>query len=204
MPVIENQRIQRSKPPGTKQHGGAAVEFALLVVIFLSLVFGILELARMMYIFNILQEVTRRAGIMAANASFDAGTVNTIRSQALFSDTNGVLIFGAPITAAHIKIDYMSIARDGETGAVTPQPIATLPENPTQNYTNCMANPYGANCIRLVRVRICQPGGADDCTAVPYQMQFPFIDLSGLALPRSETIVPAQTLGYRFNVVTGL
>lgn len=178
------------------------MEFALLVVVFLSLVFGVLELARLMYIFNILQEVTRRAGIMAANASFDAGTVNTIRSQALFSDKNGGLIFGAPITAAHIRIDYMSIARDGETGAVTPQPIATLPENPTQNYTNCMANPYSANCIRLVRVRICQPGGGD-CIAVPYQMQFPFIDLSKLTLPRSETIVPAQTLGYRVNVVTG-
>ena len=201
--MLENnhQPFRRSGSLGRKQHGGAAVEFALLVIIFLSLVFGILELARAIYLFNILQEVTRRAGTMAANSNFDAGTLETIRSQALFSDANGNLIYGAPITPAHLKIDYLSISRDTGTGAVTPQPISSMPACPTQNHANCVADPYGASCIRLVRVRVCQPGGGNSCTPVPYQMQFPFIDLSGLKLPRSETIVPAHTLGYKFGSV---
>jgi len=203
MPENKNQPFRYRKGLGKNQRGGAAVEFALLVLIFLALVFGILELARLVYMFNILQEVTRRAATMAANSSFDAETLDTIRSRALFADRNGNLVFGTPVTPAHVRIDYLYISRDGGSGAVTPEPVTTLPASPTQNYTNCVANPYDASCIRLVRVRICQPGGGDECTPVPYEMQFPPIDLSGLTLPRSETITPALTLGHRFNSASG-
>jgi hypothetical protein len=117
----------------------------------------------------------------------------------LFSDRNGNLIFGAPITSAHLKIDYLSISRDSDTGAITTEPITSKPSSPMENYSNCVANPYNSNCIRLVQVRICQPSAGNDCTPVPYEMQFPLIDMSGLTLPRSETIVPANTLGHRFD-----
>jgi hypothetical protein len=33
------------------------------------------------------------------------------------------------------------------------------------------------------------------CNTLPYQMIFPFFDLSGMKLPSAETIVPAGTLG---------
>lgn len=199
MPEINNQSFSRNKSLGTNQRGVAAVEFSLLAIIFFSLAFGILEVARAIYLFNILPEVTRRAGIIAANSNFDDGTVAAIQSQALFSDRNGHLIFGAPITPAHLKIDYLSISRDNTTGAVTTETITSKPSSPRENYANCVANPYSSNCIRLVQVRICQPSAGNDCTPVPYQMQFPLIDMSGLTLPRSETIVPANTLGHRFD-----
>jgi hypothetical protein len=153
--------------------------------------------------FNILQEVTRRAGVLAADSNFDTDTLESIQSQALFRDSSGNLIFGAPITPAHLKIDYFSISRDNETGSVSPELVSTMPESPAQNYANCVANPYDSGCIRLVRVRVCVPSVGSDCTRVPYKMQFPLIDLSELSLPRAETIVPANTLGYRFNSATG-
>lgn len=192
-----HQPCRRFKSLGRKQRGGAAVEFALLAIIFLMVVFGVLEMARLIYMFNILQEVTRRAGTIAANSNFDGDSRDEIRSKALLSDRNGNLVFGAPITPAHLKIDYLFLSRDSGTGSLTPQPISSMPECPTQNYATCTANPYDSSCIRLVRVRICQPDSADSCTPVPYKMQFPFLDLSGLKLPRSETIVPANTLGYK-------
>lgn len=201
---INNRPLRWKKNPGTKQRGAAAVEFALLAIVFFSLVFGVLEMARVIYLFNILQEVTRRAATMAANHGFDTDTLNSIRSRALFTDKNGNLIFGAPVTPAHLRIDYLSISRDNNTGAITPQPVTAMPPNPTQNYANCVANPYDASCIRLVRVRICEPTDGDGCTPVRYQMQFPLIDLTGLSLPRSETIVPAHTLGHRFSSAAGL
>jgi Flp pilus assembly protein TadG len=188
------------KTSARRQRGGAAVEFAILAIVFFTLVFGVLELARVMYLFNILQEVTRRAAVMAANSGFDQNTLDKIRSQALFADRDGNLMFGAPVTPAHLKIDYLSISRDTDTGAVTAQPASPMPSCPARNHLNCLANPYDSSCIRLVRVRVCQPGGgADTCTSVPYQMLFGFVDLSALKLPRSETIVPAQTLGYTFG-----
>lgn len=181
--------------PSIRQGGGAAVEFALLAIVFFMLVFGVLEIARVMYLFNTLQEVTRRAASMAASSRFDSATLNTIRQQALFADANGNLMLGAPVTPAYLKIDYLSLSRDS-TGNLTAQPASPMPSCPATNMLNCLTNPNGASCIRLVRVRVCDPNGTDDCGAVPYTNLFPLINLPLLSLPRSETVVPAQSLGY--------
>ena len=178
-----------------KQHGGAAVEFALLVVIFLMLVFGILEIARLVYLFNTLQEVTRRAAALAVNSPFGATAREDVQKHALFRDRDGKLVLGAPVTPSHVQLQYLSMARDA-AGALTMQVVDPLPANPARNRLNCLADPYGANCVRLVRVRICQPGSGTGCTPVPYQMLFPLVNFTGLNLPRSETLAPAQTMGY--------
>lgn len=185
----------------SRQRGVAAVEFALLALFFLTLVFGILEMARLVFLFNTLQEVTRRAAAMAIGSAFDPDTQKDIRRRALFADSSGNLVLGDPITPDHLRLEYLSLSRTG-TGALTMQPIAMLPASPAQNRLNCLANPYGDDCIRFVRVQVCQPGVAA-CTPVPYQMLFPLIDLSGLGLPRSQTVVPAQTLGYTLGALPG-
>ncbi|UUZ47579.1 pilus assembly protein [Massilia sp. B-10] len=46
--------------PG-RSRGAIAVEFSLTALLFFTLIFGALEFARVMYIHNTLQEVTRRA-----------------------------------------------------------------------------------------------------------------------------------------------
>jgi hypothetical protein len=178
-----------------KQRGGAAVEFALLVLLFLTIVCGILELARLIYLFNTLQEVTRRAAATAVNSAFDTTAQGDVQNGAVFPDQKGNLVLGAPVTPGHIQLHYLSLAR-GAGGALTMQIVDPLPASPAQNRLNCLADPYGANCIRLVRVRICQPGSGTGCAPVPYRMLFPLVDFSRLTLPRSETLAPAQTLGY--------
>jgi hypothetical protein len=177
------------------QRGGAAIEFALLALMFFIIVFSVLEIARAVYLFNTLQEVTRRAASYAANSDFDSGSQAEVRRRALFGSANGRLILGAPVTSDHIKIDYLSINGGAGSGSLTTQRVSTLPSCPAENMTNCLTNPYGASCIRLVQVRICNPGDGGDCTPVPYQALFPLMDLSMIRLPRATTIVPAQTLG---------
>lgn len=182
-----------------RQSGIAAVEFIVLAIFFFTMVFGVLEIARVLYLFNTLQEVTRRAASMAASTNFDTNTVDSIRKQALFADAKGNLLFGDPITPAHLKIDYLSLSR-ASTGIVTAQPASPMPSCAATNMLNCLTDPNGASCIRLVRVRICVPDETTDCIAVPYRMLFPLVDLSLLKLPRSETIVPAQSLGYTGSI----
>lgn len=177
-----------------RQRGGAAVEFALLVLFFLMLLFGVLEMARLAFMFNTLQEVTRRAASIAANSAFDQDTQNSIRRRALFAGSDGNLVLGRPITFEHLQLEYLSLSRTG-TGALAMQPISAMPADPVQNRLNCLANPYADNCIRFVRVRVCQPGAAN-CTPVPYEMLFPLVNLTGLVLPRSTTTAPARTMGY--------
>lgn len=197
--ATDRQAQRPRRRPGARQAGVAAVEFAILAVVFFMLVFGVLEIARAIYLFNTLQEVTRRAASMAASSAFDSNTLDTIRRQALFADANGNLLLGDPVTPAHLKIDYLSISRDS-SGVLTAQAASPMPSCPATNMLNCLTDPNGPSCIRLVRVRVCDPNGTDDCTAAPYRMLFPLVDLSLLKLPRSETVVPAQSLGYTGSV----
>lgn len=179
------------------QRGVFVVEFALIVLAFFAFVFAIMELARALYMVNMLHEVTRRAGDAAAKGDFsNADTMATIRKSAVLDDTSGRLALGQPVTYEHVRIDYLSIARDA-SGSMTLNPIASgsLPANPTRNRINCTASAHSASCIRLVRVRICDPDYAASCEAVRYQPMFPLISLS-FDLPRATTIVPAETLGY--------
>lgn len=187
--------------PTRHQHGATAVEFAFLAIIFFTIIFSIFEIARALYLFNTLQEVTRRAAAMAVNARFDAATVDKIRKDALFADANGNLVLGEPITPAHLRIEYLSVSRDTGTGALVLQPAAPMPACPATNKIQCMSDPYHPSCIRFVRVQVCQPGGPGECTRVPYRMLFPLINLSSVRLPLSTTIAPAQTLGFTFGSI---
>ena len=100
-----------------KQHGVAAVEFSLVAILFFTLVFGIIEVARAMYICNTLQEVTRRAAALATNADFrNDATMQGVRERAIFRNSPGLLVFAEPITDQHINIDYMW---SGATAAIS-------------------------------------------------------------------------------------
>jgi len=177
----------------TRQEGIAAVEFSAVALIFFLLMFGVIELARAMYICNTLQEVTRRAAALAVNTDFsnDAG-MQRVRELAIFRQSPGGLVFASPITDQHVKIDYLRIP----AGSTVPVSMTgALPASPQENRINCMKDPTAANCIRLVRVRICVPGGdGETCDPVPYQTLVSLIPL-GFSLPRATTIAKIETLG---------
>lgn len=188
----------RQIKPGRRQDGVAAVEFALVIIPFLIVVFGIMEIARAMYMFNTLAEVTRRAAHAAANASFkDDDALETVRKHAVFDEASGTLPFGAPVTYRNIRIEYLKLRNKAlELEIITP---SALPSCPAKNRLNCMKDPNSATetCIRAVQARVCQEGqSGDTCTPMRYQTIFPFIYLP-LDLPTSLTTVTAETLGYR-------
>jgi hypothetical protein len=175
-----------------RQRGVAAVEFAVVAVVFFMLFFGIVDIIRALYICNILQEVTRRATALAVNSDFnDATTMLNVRTHAVFRTTRGALLFADPITDDYVKIDYLHIPATSN-----PVSIGTgMPASPQQNRINCTSNPNAANCIQLVRVRICLPGGASDvCNPVPFQPLASFVPFS-FSLPTATTIARAETLG---------
>lgn len=175
-----------------RQRGAAAVEFSLVAVVFFMLFFGIVDIIRALYICNILQEVTRRAAALAVNSDFsDATAMLDVRTHAVFRTTRGALLFADPISDDNVKIDYLQIP-----ATANPAPIGTsLPASPRQNRINCTSNPNAANCIQLVRVRICLPSGASDvCEPVPYRTLTSFVPFS-FSLPTATTIARVETLG---------
>jgi Flp pilus assembly protein TadG len=190
----------RAAPPRLirgNQRGVAAVEFALVAIVFFTLLFGIIEFARAMYIFNTLQEVTRRAAAAAVNTNFkDSSALDEVRWRAVFRTNAGGLTFADPITDKNVRIDYLSITNNSSDLTMTPISTAALPSSPERNRLVCAANSNDSQCVRLVRVRVCMPGEGDTCDPVPYQTWFSLIDLP-VNMPTSTTIMTAETLGFR-------
>lgn len=192
MPEI--RKLRPSPRLRTKEKGVAAVEFSLVAMIFFLFFFGIIEVARAMYICNTLQEVTRRAAALAAKTDFsNASAMQNVRVQAIFRDAPGALVFAEPVTDAHIRIEYMRLQRTGKDLKMLQIPTGSLPASPAENYVNCLKDPYGDRCIRLVRASVCLPGDGE-CAPVPYKGLVSLIPLS-FNLPFSVTIANAETLG---------
>jgi hypothetical protein len=182
-----------------RSRGAYAVGFAAVVPVLLLVLFGIFEAGRCIYLFNTLEEVTRRAASAAANTDYrDVAAKNRIRQRAIFRDTSGPLVFGAPITDEHIRIDYLALTRSGDN-SLSMTPILTMPSCPARNRVICTANPNDPRCVRFVRVRICAPAGGagptSSCEPVAYEPLIALVPLS-LTLPTATTIAPVETLGY--------
>lgn len=180
-----------------RQRGATVAEFALSVVCLFTVMFFMMEVARALYVWNTLQDATRRAAAAAALSDFsNAATMAAIRQAAVLRTSAGTLPLGMPVTDAHIRIDYLSLTRNADKSlSMTAIPAASLPACPVRAHLNCIADPNGASCIRFVRARLCAPGTAE-CADVQYQPLFPLTGLTH-ALPQATTIVKAESLGYQ-------
>lgn len=186
------------------QRGMAAVEFSLVAVVFFTLVFGVIEFARLMFLFNTLPEVTNRAASAAANTDFtNPAQMDRVRWRAIFRDSAGGLALMNELTDQSIRIDYLAVTRsiDG-TLTMTPIPDGSLPASPSENRKVCLVDPNSPTCIRIVRVRVCEASNPTDCVPVHFQSLISIIHLS-LALPTSTTLVKAQSLGLLPGAASG-
>lgn len=173
----------------SRQSGTTAVEFGLLAILFFTLVFGLIETARLLYVFNTLQEVTRRAAEAGTQVyPSDTDGVGEARLYAVFRTSPGQLMLAPPVSNDHIRFSYLNY----DLSAI---PSNDLPASAVKNREICMANPYAANCIRFVQAQICNPDIAESCVAPTSQMLLPLIDLR-IPLHKATTIVTAESLGY--------
>lgn len=183
-------------PPRRRaQRGAAAVEFALVAMVFFVLLIGAMEFGRLFYLWNTVQEVTRNAARMAVVTNFaDAGALQAIRRAAVFRATDGPLPAAAEVTQANVVIRYLTAA-----GAVA----NPLPVSPGDNIAACIDETRAAECIRFVEVCVSTGATCDAAEAiafVPMSGLFsgdgPGADLTGLRIPMSTVRMPAESLGF--------
>lgn len=177
-----------------RQRGAFAIEFSIVFLLFLVMVLGIIEVSRALYMWNTLQEVTRRAARAASTTDFsNPAAMDQLRRDALFSGSSGKLAFGDPVTDRHIVIDYLSLQNNAGVSTRVAIPNGNLPGCPARNRLNCTADANGPSCIRFVRVRVCEPGS--NCAPVAHTTMVSLVTLP-MDLPTSTTIVRAESLGY--------
>lgn len=175
--------------PSGRQFGTAAIEFAMTSLIFFTFVFGIIEVSRLLYVFNTLQEVTRRAAATAVNVyPSDTDAIARLKQSAVFRDTSGELMLASPVSDSHVRLDYLAFD-------LSPIPKGSWPSCAAQNRQICMANPHSSSCIRFVQVRICEPGQTGNCQRVTSGTLVPLVHFN-VQLPIAETIAAVETLGY--------
>lgn len=186
-----NRPASTCRPP---QRGVAAVEFALGAMLFFIFVFGVIELARALYMWGTMIEVTRRTARLAAHADFsNGGALAAARAKAMFGELPGGMPLRGNLSDANLSIDYLN----GNLERIDP-----LPACPAQNIINCNTDPEGASCIRFVRVRVCVEGGGASCTKVPYVpiISANFFPGAPLHYPTFATVTPVATLGHQPGV----
>lgn len=163
--------------PPNRQHGTAAVEFALVSLLFFTILLGILEFGRMLYIYNTMQEVTRRGARAAVVLWIDQTAA--IKSIALFGGTS--IPAGAEVGAANINITYLR--KDGLE-------VTAFPTDPGDNLSACADSTRTASCIYSVRVSI------DGVSYSPMVTLFSFL---GIPLPPSVVTMHAESLGFNIS-----
>ncbi len=93
----------------TKQDGTTSIEFALIGAVFMMVLFGVMEVGRLLYVWNTLSEVTRRGARVAAVCREGDVEINKI---ALFNTAVGTddssIVHG--LSAANINVEYLDAA----------------------------------------------------------------------------------------------
>jgi hypothetical protein len=158
-----------------QQYGVAVVEFAIIAMLLFTLLFGIIEFGRMFYMFNSVQEVTRRAAREAVVRWIDTASQDAAKNLALFGGAS--LPAGAEITSANITIRYLK----DNYGEVT-----KFPSDGEDNILACLYPNELVDCIAFVQVSI------TGATYQPMVGLFPFLEIS---IPPSTVTMPAESMG---------
>lgn len=102
-----------------KDQGGlTTVEFAIIGLLFFIMLFGVIEMARTLFVVNTLTEATRRGARMAAVCPVgDPQPANV----AVFGNGGGNSALVAGLSTGNVEIDYLDA-----NGNVLPNPTATF------------------------------------------------------------------------------
>lgn len=174
-----------------RQCGNATIEFGMVCLVFMPLLFAMFEYGRLLFLWNTLPEVTQRAARAAAITDFsDPAAMQALRQAALFGGDDGALPLAPNVSSANIRIDYLWQSAAGELA-----PLPLLPACPLANRINCARDPQGASCIRFVRVRLCGASADASCPPLAFEPWAP-ISLVPTRLPTATTVTPAESLGY--------
>jgi Flp pilus assembly protein TadG len=109
-------KAMRAKNRKGDERGAALLEFAIGATIFVSAMFGVLEVGRLLWVHNSLTDATRRAARYAVNQGMSTSAQTGAKNMAVYGNAAGAGQPLAPdLSAAQVKITYQNF----ELGAGT-------------------------------------------------------------------------------------
>jgi Flp pilus assembly protein TadG len=112
----DDMKAMRATHTKDGERGAALLEFAIGATIFVSAMFGVLEVGRMLWVHNSLVDATRRAARYAVNQGTSTSAQTGAKNMAVYGNAAGT---GQPLvqdlTVSQVKITYTNF----ELGAGT-------------------------------------------------------------------------------------
>ncbi|MCQ4299418.1 pilus assembly protein [Pseudomonas songnenensis] len=149
-----------------RQHGAYTVEFAIVGLLFFVLLFGVLEMGRLLFTVNALNESARRGARLAAVCNIQDPR---ILRRAIFNDADqsGTSPLIGNLETSHLRLVYLNqdgaqVASPADTNGVT-----------------------GYRAIRYVQLRI---------EGFPFELLIPTLQLV-ITLPTFQSTLPRESLG---------
>jgi Flp pilus assembly protein TadG len=167
------------------QRGAAAVEFALIALMFFVLLLGIIEIGRALFVWNTLQEATRRAAREAVVSCTDNNTITRIKRHAVFGNGEATTHLPAAYEVADTNV-VIQYSNDSDFESIITPPN----ECPNENIQVCLSDPADSGCIRYVRASI------NDATYLPWIGQIIGWPSEGIPMPNASVVMPAESLGF--------
>lgn len=150
---------------GRRTRGVFVVEFAIVGSMLFMLLFGIIEIGRLYYTVNALNEVARRGARLAAVCNiYDPHVLH----RALFNEAGdgGVSPLIANLQSSHLHLEYYDKGGDGVADP------------------NDLVSANGFRAIRFVQLRV---------ENFPFNLMIPGI--GGITLPIFQSTMPRESLG---------
>lgn len=170
-----------------RQSGATAVELAISMMVFLLIVFGVLEFGRVFYLVSTVQEVTRHAARQQVVSW--SGETSTIQRTAVFGSGNQdvSLPAGSEVSNLRVRITFHKELRDAYSAEKPITPASG--SDPESNINACLDN--SDKCIRFVRASLEEVDG----TPVHYVPMIPLFSFLDIPIPVSTVVMPAEALG---------
>ena len=112
-------KAMRAKNRKSDERGTALLEFAIGATIFVSAMFGVLEVGRMLWVHNSLVDATRRAARYAVNQGTSTGAQTEAANMAVYGNAAGT---GQPLVpdlaVSQVKITHQNFQLGGGTVTV--------------------------------------------------------------------------------------
>jgi Flp pilus assembly protein TadG len=132
----------------SKQRGVTVVEMAIVAALAMVVLFGVIEIARLFFVVNALEEATRRGARVAVVCQVNDPAIQRIT---IFNDSadSGPSAMIGNLTPANIRVDYLA-----DDGSVVADPMAdffaiTFARVEVNNYQHQLLIPFFFRNINL-------------------------------------------------------